>query len=64
MCCGNNKQVNDLGQYNILIKKKVSNKRQSQTNDDEDTYLKEAIDIMKKPKIDFDRFGDYDAFNF
>jgi len=42
-------------------KKKVSNKRQSQTNDNEDTYLKEAIDIMKKPKTDFDRFGDYVA---
>lgn len=42
-------------------KKKVSNKRQSQTHDDDDIYLKEAIEIMKKPKTDFDRFGDYVA---
>lgn len=40
--------------------KKVSNKRQSQTHDDDD-ILKEAIGIMKKPKTDFDRFGDYVA---
>jgi len=39
-------------------KKKVSNKRQSQNHDDDD-ILKEAIEIMKKPKTDFDRFGDY-----
>lgn len=41
-------------------KKKVSNKRQSQTHDDDD-ILKEAIEIKKKPKIDFYRFGDYVA---
>lgn len=41
-------------------KKKISNKRQSQTQDD-DSILKEAIEIMKKPKDDFDRFGEYVA---
>lgn len=40
------------------IKKKSSNKRQSQ---DDDNILKEAIEIMKKPKDDFDRFGEYVA---
>jgi len=41
-------------------KKKISNKRQYQTHDDDD-ILKKAIEIMKKPKTDFDRFGDYVA---
>lgn len=42
------------------IKRKIPCKKQSQTQDD-DNILKEAIEIMKKPKDDFDRFGEYVA---